>query len=41
MNNIDLYTFMTNAQISFGIALIAFLLALHVLGVFKKDNKKR
>ena len=31
----------SNAQIAFGIATIAFILALYVLGVFRKDNRKK
>jgi len=31
----------SNAQIAFGIATIAFVLALYVLGVFRKDQHKK
>jgi len=38
---IDFTTALTNVQISFGIAVIAFLLMLHVTGIFRRHNRKK
>lgn len=41
MNSLDFYTMLTNAQIAFGLATIALLLALLFFRVSNKPSKKR
>ena len=38
--NLDISTILSSAQIAFGISVIAFLLGLYVLGIFRKPTNK-